>query len=235
MKNASMGEFHLRVHAAAVVCPGPVCSGATSSASDVLGDAPVAGNPRDLLVGFLSRIGCSGYGVREFAPEAGEHFHFAIRCEKSLPTFRKAFVRQFPSCSGNKSYSLESARDFERLRRYLAKGSSVEQMPDVVWRNGLYSDEYIKLWHDEYWAENATIARAKRKATNMMAELEQRCRDKKVAWDDRDAITEEYATVVKEFGKTYDVNLARRTVRGVMCQLCPNDSYRRSMVEQTWY
>ena len=167
--------------------------------------------------------------------EAREHFHFAIRCEKTTSTLRKAFVREFPEARGNRAYSLEEARDFERLRRYLAKGVDKDSLPNVVWRNGLYADEYIKVWHDEYWAENATIARAKRKATNMMAELEQRCRDKRIAWDNRDEITEEYATVVKDFGKTYDVNLARRTVRGVMIALCPNDSYRRSMVEQTWY
>lgn len=186
------------------------------------------------LTGFLNRSGCSGYGVRESDAER-EHFHFAIRCEKTISTLRKAFVREFPEARGNRAYSLEEARDFERLRRYLAKGVDKDSLPNVVWRNGLYADEYIKVWHDEYWAENATIARAKRKASNMMAELEQRCRDKRIAWDNRDEITEEYATVVKDFGKTYDVNLARRTVRGVMIALCPNDSYRRSMVEQTWY
>lgn len=69
----------------------------------------------------------------------------------------------------------------------------------------------------------------------MMLETEKRCREAKIVWDDRDGITEEYVTVVKEFGKTYDVNLARRTVRGVMIALCPDDKYRRNMVDQTWY
>lgn len=215
--------FHLRVHADAIAVE-----------ELVQGPAGVGGSALTRLTRFLGRTGCSGYGVREY-DAAREHFHFAIRCEKTLPTFRKAFVREFPEARGNRAYSLEEARDFERLRRYLAKGLDKDHMPEVVWRNGLYADEYVKVWHDEYWAENATIARAKRKASNMMAELEQRCRDKRISWDNRDEITEEYATVVKDFGKTYDVNLARRTVRGVMIALCPNDSYRRSMVEQTWY
>lgn len=215
--------LHLRCHAESL----------SGLGSGVVADPDTGGEGLTALRNFLSGQGATGYGVRERGER--EHFHFALRCDKTLPTFRKALIRAFPSLSGNRSYSLETARDWERLRRYLAKGSDKDSAPDVVWRSGLYPDEYVKVWHDEYWAENATIAAAKRKASNMMAELEERCRSKRVAWDDRDSITEEYATVVKDFGKTYDVNLARRTVRGVMIALCPNDSYRRSMVEQTWY
>lgn len=212
-----MNEFHLRVHL-----------------EHLRREDDVEGGELDRLRRFIVRSDCTGFGVRE-SDAAREHVHFALRCPKTLPTFRKALIREFPTLSGNRAYSLEAARDWERLRRYLAKGLDADHLPDIVWREGLYADEYIKLWHDEYWVENVTIARAKRKASNMMAELEERCRAKRIAWDDRDTITEEYATVVHDFGKSYDINLARRTVRGVMIALCPNDAYRRSMVEQTWY
>lgn len=189
----------------------------------------------DEVMAWLAMYGCTGLGIKETAER--EHIHFAIKTPQKMDTFRKAFKRQFPELLGNADYSLESARDWEKLLRYICKGEIEGQLPNVVWRYGLYADEHIRLYHNQYWVENGVLQARKEagKTGNMFALLEKRCREKRLAWNNRDEITEVYADVVKDCGKSYDINLARRTIRGVMLQLCPNDSYRKEFVDITWY
>lgn len=183
---------------------------------------------------FLQRENATGFGVRE---EAGRvHYHFALCVGKTIVALRKSFKRSFPGMRGNKDYSLEEAQDWGKLQRYCAKGEARDSGPNVIWSYGVsHQPEHISLFHVQYWAENSTLAAQKRKRGNIMVETEKLCRERKIAWNDRDGITEIYAEMVKDAGKTYDVNLARRTVRGIMIQLCPNDSFKKTMVEQTWY
>lgn len=188
----------------------------------------------DQVIAWLRGENVSGFGAREHAER--EHMHFCINSGKTLVAFRKAFKRMFPGMRGNKDYSLEEAKDWEALKRYIAKGDSRDRGPDITWSYGVsFSPEHIELLHKQYWAENALITAQRRKKGNIMVETERVCRERRVAWNDRDGITEVYAEMVKDAGKTYDINLARRTVRGVMIAMCPNESYKKDMVEQTWY
>lgn len=188
----------------------------------------------DTVVAWLRGQDIAGFGVFENAGR--EHMHFVLVVEKTIAAFRKSFKRSFPTFRGNKDYSLEEAQDFSKLRRYVAKGESRDCGPDVRYQYGAqFLNEHIALWHQQYWTENATLNAQKRKRGNIMVETERECRDRKIAWNDRDGITEVYCEMVKNAGKTYDINLARRTVRGIMIAMCPNESYKKDMVEVTWY
>ena len=176
------------------------------------------------LVGVLTADGGSYLVVKELE-DTNPHFHCYLRTARKLPAVRAALKRAMPELNGNGSYSVSNCRDVERYLRYMLKGESVGVMPQVVAANGLgyQSDEWQKSQHDAYWEENAQIGR-KRKLMSVADSVLAACKEKKLRWDDRDAIAELYIRELVSRDKAINLFSVRSNTSLLQCKLCPDDT-----------
>jgi len=176
-----------------------------------------------LVLTWLSEIGASGFGVRETVDGANEHWHFAIRSDKKEQALRKGFLKAVPGVRGNGGYSLAVCRDEERYERYLCKGNSKDELPEIIWSHGFDATaDRIKNIHDEYWNENSAFERRKRKLPVMDSVLAI-CKERRVKWDDRTAIADNYIRELVLRAKPINLFSVRTAINSIQVGLCPND------------
>jgi len=176
-----------------------------------------------LVLTWLSEIGASGFGVRETVDGANEHWHFFIRSDKKEQALRKGFLKSVPGVRGNGGYSLAMCRDEERYERYLCKGNSKEQLPELIWSHGFDATaDRIQKIHDEYWNENAAFERRKRKLPVMDSVLAT-CKEARVKWEDRTAIADKYIRELVSRAKPINLFSVRTAINSIQVGLCAND------------
>lgn len=116
------------------------------------------------------------YVVREFGEKCGEHYHLLIHGNANTIRwkFKKAYPRelfdgQLPS-SGNAKWSVKKCDDEAGYKRYMSKGASKDEQPDVVYSIGVDS----AMYHEDYWKINEELtakSNRKRKAATMLDEI----------------------------------------------------------------
>lgn len=181
----------------------------------------------------LQHISChaDNYFVVREGGDDNPHIHAFFISDSKLPALRKAVQRFLSGDRGNASYSLkECAEDYAGYLRYLCKGESSGDLPDVVGRSGLdYTDDWVKGQHDEYWVNNATIVKARQKRKGMKGptvvdQLEERVKERRVSWEKKQDIAREYIMMYKEAKKPISIHHARAVVNTVQVLLCPDDT-----------
>lgn len=175
---------------------------------------------------WCSAKGYSGFSVRETGASGdNEHWHFLLflTVGLKLSAFRTAFLRQFPSLKGNGDYSLSQCKDVDKYSRYLAKGESEGQTPEVCWRYGLdWTEEKLEELHEAYWTENRKLK--KRKVGSMVDRVVDICKAENVDWQKRDAIAKIYIKEVTGSAKPLSMFSLRACVNTVQVLLCPDDT-----------
>lgn len=176
----------------------------------------------DFIYGdWLSSQG-SWWAVKELE-DNNPHFHIYLRSDKKISAIRADFKRKFPDLKGNGKYSITVCRDPESYAKYMAKGGSVEQEPEVVGRYGLeYSDEWISDQHEAYWERNRQLTVARRKV-NICDAIVAICKEENVKWDDRKLICEKYIRECGARNRAFSLYSVRSVVNLVSLKLCPND------------
>lgn len=182
------------------------------------------GTASEKLIEFLDKDGGSYFVVRELE-DSNPHFHAVVHSKRKLQAFRSAFVRAcVPTGGGNRAYSLTVVRDLDKYERYLCKGASAEEEPQVVASNGLkYSPDWITETHDRYWSENQSIKEARSKMNVMEAVLLE-ARDRKVMWHDKKGIALMYIRELVARNKAINIFSVRSSVALIAAKLCPDDS-----------
>ena len=121
------------------------------------------------------------------AREEGErvHIHSIISPIKTKSTFIQQFLIKYPNLKGNKSYSCESVKEYDSMIRYICKGNSKDELPDVLY----HKDIDVEEMHKDYWKVNQEI-KQKTKEKKKMQTWSQR-----VASDFREQYPEEVIVI----------------------------------------
>lgn len=172
------------------------------------------------LVAWLVVVATAYLVVKESHAGENPHVHVYMESDKKLAALRKDFQRKFPGNQGNAGYSMKECNDdIDAYGRYMCKGADKESSPDVIARQGLlYTDEWVKDMHDQYWVNNASLMSNKRKRANMgnvVEKVELECKAKGVRFDDRKGIAMEFVKLYKESAKPINVFYARQVVNTV--------------------
>lgn len=88
------------------------------------------------------------------------HSHIVFQYSLTESTFRQKLVKKFSYLkegSRNEYYALSTKDDLEANERYVCKGNSKDEMPDIIGKSFQYTDELIEQRHKEYWKINDEI------------------------------------------------------------------------------
>lgn len=183
------------------------------------------GTDASKLVDVLTADGGAFLVVKEVAGD-NIHFHGVLHTTKKLPAFRAALKRAMPELNGNGSYSVSTVRELEKYQRYMLKGDSRAKDAEVIAANGLtYTDaEWRGERHDAYWDENDELSR-KRKAGCLMDDVLAACKEQRIAFDNREAISRLYIRGLVERNKAINLYSVKSTVSLIQAKLCPDDSF----------
>lgn len=184
----------------------------------------------DQVKAWLAKHEIGGWAVREVAGD-NEHWHFILYSSKTIKQLRSSLNRDVPALTGNGKYSLTDCRDEDKYLRYMAKGSSDGEMPEVAWRHGLeWTDEKLEELHDEYWEVNRKLK--KRKLGSMIDWLVDECKRLEVGWADREKIAELYIRELGARGKPINLFSMKANINCVQVQLCPGDDMLKILVDR---
>lgn len=108
--------------------------------------------------------------VREVAANR-PHYQGVILSDIANQTLRQRVKVLFPECKGNKGYSVSKVKCEESYRRYLLKGSSATELPDVVSHCAIFHDDgYVAREHRAYWTTAQKPVKSNRAFVAQVAE-----------------------------------------------------------------
>lgn len=163
----------------------------------------------------------TGFAVREVSGD-NEHWHWYIRTQRKIQSFRVNLTKAVPSLRGNGGYSCADCRDLEKYLRYMCKGDAPEQPPEIVWKAGLdWTDEKLEELNNEYWTENQRMK--KRRVGSVQDHVIDEAKRTAVAWDDRRALTKMYIKELVARSKPINIFAVKSSIRVIQCLLCPDD------------
>lgn len=180
---------------------------------------------------FVTSKSYGGFCVRE-AKEDNEHWHWLLEVSaKNVQTFRVLLTRTVPELKGNSAYSATEVADLAKYERYMCKGDSEGQKPEVVWTQSVkYTPAKIDELHAAYWLENSKLK--KRKVGSMLDYVVDEAKRQNVSWRDRKALSLIYVREVKARARPLNLFAARATMNTVQMLLCPNDTMEDEFAEQ---
>lgn len=152
-----------------------------------------------------------------------EHFHGIFLSNVKIQTLRVRIKRAFPGAVGNNGYSLKVARKPAELARYICKGASKDEPPNIRFQNGhKFTSGWIGEQHELYWQHELAEAR----------ELKhEKARINEIIWERVDAIkgdisVEKVVNIILDcwtsVGKMYDIYTVRRFRNVIMSRYCKN-------------
>lgn len=116
---------------------------------------------------------------------SGIHYHVKVTAHIKDQMLRKIFNSL--GFRGNKSLSLKEWVPSSGGERYLFKGRSKDDVPDVIFTNE-YSDEEITTYHNDYWIQNESSdsrdGSSKRKVVTFQQKVIQKGAELKMTADD---------------------------------------------------
>lgn len=188
---------------------------------------------RQRVVEVIKNIPGEVFMVREVEAQR-PHYQAYLRTTLKRGAITVRMKNALPEIKGNKCYSVgeKGVRDRGAYLRYLCKGKSVTEGPEVVLRCGLeFTDVWVANEHKAYWEENKKLKNSeKRKRLGLMDQL----RDFAATLphtesDHRQAIAEHYVQLCIEIDKPINVYYARQVINTVCARLYR--SYARELVE----
>lgn len=172
-----------------------------------------------------------GFCVRETVEGHNEHWHWFFESDKTIKQLRSSFNRDVPELKGNGAYSMTDCRDEDKYIRYMAKGPSEGQMPEIAWLNSLlYTEDKLSELHDEYWTENRKLK--KRKAGSMIDWIVDEAKRQGFEHGQRDKLAKMYIRELGARGKPINLFSIRANLNTAQLLLCPDDSMLESLVDR---
>lgn len=185
----------------------------------------------DKVRSWVDAQGFGGFAVRESVAGDNEHWHWLLETDRELHPVRCSFNRAVPELKGNGAYSLTQCRDVDKYVRYLAKGPSEGQAPELAWSNSLlYNQEKLEELHAAYWDENRKLK--KRKVGSMIDWVIDECKRAGVVYSDRRRIAEIYIRELGARGKPINLYSIRSNINCVQIALCPDDSVITGLIDR---
>lgn len=185
----------------------------------------------DKVKDWVDRNGYGGFAVRETVAGENEHWHWLLETDKELHSVRCSFNRAVPELKGNGKYSLTLVNDVDKYERYLAKGDSEGQVPEIAWTHSIkYDAEKLEELHEAYWSENRKLR--KRKAGSMVDWVIDAAKAAEVRWQDRDKLSRLYIRELGARGKPINLFSIRANLNTVQLALCPDDTILDQLVEK---
>lgn len=189
----------------------------------------------DSVKAWLTSLNIGGFGVREVAGD-NEHWHWLLETKekvKKIQALRVALTRAVPELKGNAGYSLTEIRDVEKYERYMCKGNSSMEGPVVVWSQSLlYTPEKVAELHGDYWTSNREMATARKRLLPPVDQVVATCKEAKIDWMDRTAISKAYIRLQVERKKGINIYQVKSSVNVIQCLLCPDDKAIDLLAEQ---
>lgn len=175
------------------------------------------------LISVLDKDGGAYLVVKELA-DSNVHYHVILHSVRKLSAVRAAIKRAMPEVNGNGSYSVTLVRDVSKYERYMMKGDSAEELPQVVAAHGMTytSVDWHREQHDAYWAENALLGANRRKRPIIETVLIA-CKEAKYSWTNREAIAKVYIKEVVDRDRPINIFSAKAAVNLLQVKLCPNE------------
>lgn len=182
------------------------------------------GHEHHSFLEYLDSTGGAYFIVREGHVD-NPHMHAVVFSEKTLAAFRSKFVRQvLGGAHGNGAYSITKVKDLDKYERYMCKGASSAEAPDVVAVNGIkYSWEWIHDTHERYWATNEEL-HAKRAKLSVCDAVLAACRDAGLEWRSRERIAELYIRELVARDKVINIFALKSAINLIQIKLCPDDT-----------
>lgn len=186
---------------------------------------------RPRLKEWLDKNSAGSYlAVAETHDGENPHAHVVVWIEKKLSGVRTSFKRAFEDKVGNSGYSLKPCDDdVEAYMRYMCKGNSKEDAPDVICSMGLdYTDEKVAAAHEAYWVNNSALTSNKKKrkaipnAETVIEKLELACKEKGVK--DKCEIAKMYIRMMRDARKPINTFAAKAVVNTVSVLLDDTDA-----------
>lgn len=176
-------------------------------------------------VDFIKRQTKNAVIVFEDADEEvnRDHMHAIIELNVKLQTFRNNFLKAFPEIKGNGNYTLRQNDDTEANYRYVCKGKSENDLPNVVVN---LKDISVVDFHKKYWENNKKGKKQKRDTTKtFVRQCADECMEIRNDWKNdllcRKIVLGIVMRNLGEKGKAFDSIVVRRLVNGVMNILDP--------------
>lgn len=210
---------------------------------------------------FLIREGTHILSVYE--SDAGRpHIHSVFQFPKTKSTFGQRLKKKFPNLEGNKDFSISEVKDtpedLQNILQYICKADSKTDTPDVRFVSPNFNEdnkaEIFRL-HNEYWRVNSELKesnvqevttkqkapRAKTFTELVLLEVKRECPNHK--WDMNEiSMSLVFDVVMKKLGekvKTFDRQVLRKIVFGVLNVLCPSQSrnyhFKKSFGHEDFY
>lgn len=185
----------------------------------------------DKVKAWVVKEGFGGFAVRETVDGENEHWHWLLQTDKDLHPVRCSFNRAVPELKGNGKYSLTVVKDLEKYEKYLSKGDSDGQAPEVAWSHSIYyTEEKIGELHDAYWEANRKLK--KRKIGSMIDWVVDEAKRAEIHWNDRNKLAEIYIRELGVRGKPINLFSIRSNLNCVQVALCPDDTILKALVEK---
>lgn len=182
----------------------------------------------DKVKDWANKYNLGGFAVREVAG-SNEHWHFHLEGERTIKQLRCSFNRDIPELKGNGAYSLTETKDKEKYLRYMCKGDSEGQMPEISWTNSiLYNHTLVSNLHDEYWAANRQM---KKRSGGVMDTVIDEAKRQRVPYSDRHALAKLYIRVLGERGRPINLFSLRASLNAVQYALCPDDTQLNTLAD----
>lgn len=187
----------------------------------------------DPVIAWLNKHGYGGFGVREGDGTSNVHWQFHLVVSgKTLKAVRSLFKRELPGFNGNGEYSMSEVDDVDKYDRYLCKGGSDTDLPIVVWRNSIeFTTEKVAELHRAYWVENQKI-RKKRSRGCAIDGVIDICKEQKIDYNDRRAISRVYIKMLGEQGRPINLFSMRANINAVQLALCPDDTIVEALCDR---
>lgn len=206
---------------------GPV--GASPVAYALRVDCPSPDVIRSVLAWLEVRGGAFAV-VLEGVSDNNPHLHAVLWDAARVEALRLSFKRAVPDATGNGAYSLTVVTDLDKYERYLAKGLSVDEGPEVVATYGVQYDG-SQFWFDRhaaYWDEHdrLAVARSARASGPLLDEALALARERGIRWEQEDKLARLLIDLYAQRRKTINTFHMRGMVNLMMVELCPSDEAR---------
>lgn len=194
---------------------------------------------------WLTKHTQSYVGCKEISEAGVLHYHICCRSEVDKEALRASLKYKLRVGrdgamveAGNKgiSFTPDKVRDEEDTFRYICKGASRDELPDIVFFYRLVDDRqgWIRSKHVEYWSKNEELkATAKRKRTgervsiadrlDLFAAQQNRLMDPS---EFRAKLIDEYIRLCVEDNKAISVYAARSVVNGKLAKYSDAGRYQ---------
>lgn len=197
----------------------------------------VVDGTKEKVLAWLPKA-CSSWIVAYENDGDNPHVHMILKTELNDKKLRHSVVRAF-GVKGNSGYSLKACYDdVSGYIRYICKGSSKDEPPQIWSRQGLdYTEAVIEEAHEMYWVNNAAIKEngAKRKRLsklNVVEEVEKVCKEKGVKSYDRVEVARVYISKYVDARRAINVYAAKAVVNTVCVLLDPTGAEETNLAQK---